>query len=206
MRVDFFFDPGCPWTWRTAQWLRQVATSEKLEVRWRSFLLELLLDGQPVPAAFADSARLSRVALRIVEALHAGGDGDRVAEFYQYLGAAIHDHGVPASVALVTDTATALGIDAAPADDPRWDDAITASFTEARQLTGGEVGSPVLALGQPRQGIFGPVLTRPVAADEAVRLWRGVRALVEIGAFSELKRARDLDGPLAADLAPHVER
>lgn len=199
-----YVDPGCPWTWRTAQWLRRAARLEGLRLEWRSFPLELLLDGAAVPAAFADGAVMSRSALRLIEALRAAERTDLVGDFYERLGTQVHERGVRPSRDLVTGVASSLGIDPAPGGDPFWDAAVADSFTEARRLTGGEGGSPVLAFGSPHRGVFGPVLTRTVSDAEATLLWRGVSALVEVGAFSELKRARTLDRPLAPDLAPHV--
>lgn len=31
--VEFWFDPGCPFTWRTSRWLLDVATRRGLDVR-----------------------------------------------------------------------------------------------------------------------------------------------------------------------------
>jgi len=30
--VDFFFDPGCPWTWVTSRWLVEAATERDLTI------------------------------------------------------------------------------------------------------------------------------------------------------------------------------
>ena len=37
--LTFFFDPLCPWTWRTSQWVREVQRQQPLDVTWRFFSL-----------------------------------------------------------------------------------------------------------------------------------------------------------------------
>ena len=38
-RVDFYFDPLCPWCWRTALWLRDVARRHPISINWKLFSL-----------------------------------------------------------------------------------------------------------------------------------------------------------------------
>ena len=38
-RVDFYFDPLCPWCWRTALWLRDVARRKPIDITWKLFSL-----------------------------------------------------------------------------------------------------------------------------------------------------------------------
>ena len=51
-------------------------------------------------------------------------------------------------------------------------------------------GVPTIVLPSGR-GMFGPVLSSPPEGDDAVALWRHVRALIEVDGFFELKRERD---------------
>ena len=37
--VDFYFSPTCPWAWRTALWMRQVAAEGLVNVDWKLFNL-----------------------------------------------------------------------------------------------------------------------------------------------------------------------
>jgi hypothetical protein len=37
--IEFWFDAVCPWTWRTANWLRAAAAARDVEVRWRPMSL-----------------------------------------------------------------------------------------------------------------------------------------------------------------------
>ncbi len=83
-------------------------------------------------------------------------------------------------------------------DDPSWDDAVRASTGEAVGLGGADVGSPVLAFGDPRVGIFGPIVSPPPTGPEAVRLFDLVCEAALNPRFFELKRGR----PAGAQFGP----
>jgi len=38
--IRFLFDPSCPWTWRTSQWVRNVQRQEPLDIQWELYSLE----------------------------------------------------------------------------------------------------------------------------------------------------------------------
>jgi hypothetical protein len=77
------------------------------------------------------------------------------------------------------------------ADDDRWDGDVEASTKEGQELAGGsDVGSPVLAFGEPTTGIFGPIVSPPPTGELAVALLEHVVATATIPAFYELKRGR----------------
>lgn len=205
VQVEFFFDPGCPWTWKTAQWLRRTG----VPVEWRAFRLELAAEG-PLPDVWADAAAGSHLALRLVEHLAAAGRHAEVDRFYAAVGARAHDALEPMSPDLVRAVAAELGIDGegvAALDDASLDAAVQAAFDDARSLVGPGLGSPVLAVrladGR-RRGIFGPIVTALLDDAEARRLWDATVTLLSIDAVSELKRGRDLHLPLDASLSPHV--
>ena len=62
------------------------------------------------------------------------------------------------------------------------------------ELAGGsDVGSPLLAFGDPRVGIFGPIVSPPPSGDDAVTLLDHVLAVATMTSFYELKRGRQGD-------------
>jgi hypothetical protein len=89
----------------------------------------------------------------------------------------LRDAGLP------TDLAEAL-------DDAALDDEIRAETEEALALTGRDVGTPILHF-QPPGGtaLFGPVISRLPAPDDAVELWDHVVALASFPGFAEIKRS-----------------
>lgn len=39
-RIEFFFNPMCPYAYQTSVWIRDVRSRQPLEIRWRFFSLE----------------------------------------------------------------------------------------------------------------------------------------------------------------------
>jgi len=74
VRVDFWFHPGCPWTWVTSRWLLEVAPQRDLDVHWRSFSLTLLNGCADVPRQYRERAESAHDVLRVVEAARAAGE------------------------------------------------------------------------------------------------------------------------------------
>ncbi|WP_432954484.1 DsbA family protein [Micromonospora haikouensis] len=191
MDATFFFDPACPWTWRTSRWLVAVADTRGLAVEWRAFSLTILTGGD-VPPQFAEAMAASGRALRLVEALRAEGRHDDAGRFYAALGARTHDAGNPLSDKLVDDAAAAAGLAAAaPAlDDDRWDEAVRGSHALAYGSAGPDIGSPVLMVPGVERGLHGPILTEVPGTDDALTVWDALLPLLRIPSFHELKRGR----------------
>jgi hypothetical protein len=82
-------------------------------------------------------------------------------------------------------------------DDTSFDDAVRASTTEAEDIAGDDVGTPIISFevegaGGQREwkGYFGPVIPAVVRGEAALKLWDGLQALIETDGFYELKRTR----------------
>ncbi|MER7335693.1 MULTISPECIES: DsbA family protein [unclassified Micromonospora] len=191
MDATFFFDPACPWTWRTSRWLVAVADARGLHIEWRAFSLAILNEGNVAPQ-FAEAMTASSRALRLVEALRAEGRHDDVARFYAEVGVRSHDAGNPLSPKIVDAAVEAAGLlAAAPAlDDDRWDDAVRESHALAYGSAGPDVGSPVLMVPGVERGIHGPILTEVPGTDDALTVWDSLLPLIRMPAFQEIKRGR----------------
>ncbi|NNF68825.1 MAG: disulfide bond formation protein DsbA, partial [Acidimicrobiia bacterium] len=78
MRIDFHFDPTCPWCWVTSRWLVDVRTRRDLRIRWRPFSLKIKNEDVDVPERFRASADLGLRALRVSVALADAGGSEAV--------------------------------------------------------------------------------------------------------------------------------
>lgn len=190
MEATYFFDPACPFTWRTSRWLVGVAEQRGVTLRWRAFSL-MILNGGNAPEKLKPMLEASSRALRLVEALRAGDRHDDIAAFYTELGTRTHEAGAPISDALVDEAAAAVGIeDASALDDPAWDDAVRESHEFAFSSAGPDIGSPVLLLEGAERGVHGPIIGEVPGADESLAIWDAVVPLSRSGTFFELKRGR----------------
>jgi hypothetical protein len=193
MRVQFWFDPACPFCWLTSRWLVRVAPFRDLDIEWLPISLLLkngTLEGEP----FYAEVTASHGMLRVVEAVRAAGHEDRIGDLYTELGRVLH---VEERTVDLKATLSGLGLDpklAAAANDPRYDAAIRVAMEDGLELVGDAVGTPIIAVEGPgpdgRVGLFGPVITTLPDVEASLRLWDGFLAMVSTEGFYELKRTR----------------
>ena len=101
------------------------------------------------------------------------------------------EHVRPAEIDVANLALTVGGLDwADAANDTLWDPHIREETEEAMALAGPDVGSPVLAFGDPRVAIFGPVVSPAPTGPAAATLLDQVIALATNPTFFELKRGR----------------
>ena len=190
--VEFSFDPGCPFTWRTSRWLSDVAARAGFPVQWRLMSLAVLNEGQEIPEQFREARRQGWRALRLLAAAQQAGGPDAVGRLYTALGRRRHEQGQSYGDDVFSDAVAEAGLPAElvqAADDVSCDAPIQASHEEGQRRAGTALGSPILALDGAR-GYFGPIVVPPPHGAEADRLFEAVRLLSSIPGFSELKTAR----------------
>lgn len=190
--VEFFFDPGCPFTWRTSRWLTDVEEAGEAEVTWRLMSLSVLNEGREIPEQYAGVMRQGVRVLRALDAAGEVGGNAAVAALYTAIGTRMHDEDVPFSDGVVAACVAETGLPDSVAealDEPARDAAVRSSHDRAQSLVGDDAGSPVLAL--EGRGFFGPVVVPVPKGEEALDLFRGVRLLAGVPAFSELKTSRN---------------
>jgi predicted DsbA family dithiol-disulfide isomerase len=191
MTLDFFFDPGCPWTWRTSRWVTDVAPKRGVQVRWRAYSLDMKNEKPPSTA---------QGALRMVEAVWADHGDEPIGRLYSEVGTRFHlqeDTSLDALAAALD----AAGLDAGYLDaahDDRWDTEIRWSMDEAIRAVGDDVGVPILVF-EGGAGVCGPVMEPVPAGEEALALWDNVVALARTPGFYELKRSRSFTLPSRRD-------
>jgi predicted DsbA family dithiol-disulfide isomerase len=191
MEATYFFDPACPFTWRTSRWLVGVAPERDVTLRWRAFSLSIL-NGDNVPEQYRPMMAASTRALRLVEALRADHRDETIGAFYTELGNRTFEAGAPLSDDIVVAAAEAAGV-ADPKtvlDDESWDEAVRVSHELAFSSAGPDIGSPVLLVEGARRGVHGPIIDQEPAREEALAIWDAVVPLARSDTFFELKRGR----------------
>ena len=191
--IEFFFDPACPWTWMTSRWLVDATDRTGRDIRWRNLSLAVINADRGIPDKYRAAVAAAGKAHRIIAAMRAEDRNDEIGDFYTEWGRRFHHDRVEPSDDLASAVAAASGAEqwAAAADDDRWDADVKASTQEGQELAGGsDIGSPLLAFGEPRTGIFGPIVSPPPSGAEAVALLDHVLAAAAMPNFYELKRGR----------------
>src|SRR2546429_6692711 len=62
--VTFWFDPSCPYTWRTSRWLLAVTGARNLTIDWRLMSLAILNEDKEIPERFRAKQEGGRRAAR----------------------------------------------------------------------------------------------------------------------------------------------
>ncbi|MGI8435047.1 MAG: DsbA family protein [Nocardioidaceae bacterium] len=193
-RVTFYFDPACPWTWRTSRWLVDTASRHGVPVSYRAFELSNGASLDTVPEQYRAGAVASRQLLRAVEMAHAGEADGIIEAVYTANGTAIHDEGQDPSTELVRQSLTDAG--GQQYLGALSDDSLDASVASARRLaqehSGDDTGSPVLVLttAAGERGFFGPVLAPTPTGEAADRIWDLLLGAAAAPEFFELKCRR----------------
>jgi len=181
-----WIDPGCPWAWQTATWLRSLRDADLLSLDWRLFSLEVNTVGVDVPfhrAADRYGEPLTALALARRE-----GGGAALEAYYVALGTILHDEGEFISPNVSRRAAEAAGmpdlLDRASAD-PSLADEVVQEYREARSLD--VFGVPTLRLGE-APVIYGPIIPQAPTGAEALEWWDHISWLIGRDDVYELKR------------------
>jgi len=193
MAITFYFDPMCPFTWRTSRWVKDVAGRAGEPITWKFLSLAVLNEGKDIPEQYRSSHAFGRKAHRVLAAVDQKYGQDAVDRLYSALGRRLHYEGAGHDAETL---AAAIGeAELAPdvveaAEDGSLDAVVRASHDEAQDRVGTETGSPVTALDD-GPGFFGPVVVPVPEGADADRLFEALRLLSAVPQFSELKRERN---------------
>ena len=166
-RIEFFYDPCCPFCWITSRFLLEVSAERDIDVTWRPFSLamkngELGGDDDAV-TEHGEMHRSSHRVLRVVTKA-AEQHGASVIDLYSAFGRRFHLDHEKYDDAMIADVLAAAGLPAElakAADDTSLDEGLQATIDSALEAVGDDTGVPTIVFvsddGE-RRGFYGPVL------------------------------------------------
>jgi 2-hydroxychromene-2-carboxylate isomerase len=194
-RVDFWFDPICPWAWIASRWVLEVQQVRPVEPVWHVMSLAVLNEGkQDLPEQYREGLKSAWGPVRVLIAAEQAHGPQVLLPLYTALGNRFHLEKAPRDRETIVAALAEAGLPASLADamdSTEYDDAVRASHAEGIARVGYDVGTPVISVGD--LSVFGPVVSPIPRGEAAGRLWDGVLLIAGTDGFFELKRSRTRD-------------
>jgi hypothetical protein len=194
-RVDFWFDPICPWAWIASRWILEVQKVRPVEPVWHVMSLSVLNEGnEHLPEQYREGLKSAWGPVRVVIAAEQAHGPQVVLPLYTALGNRFHHEKAPRDRETITAALAEAGLPVSLADavdSTEYDEAIRASHADGIGRVGYDVGTPVISVGG--MSVFGPVMSPIPRGEAAGRLWDGVLLMAGTDGFFELKRSRTRD-------------
>ena len=194
-RVDFWFDPICPWAWITSRWMLEVQQVRPVQVVWHVMSLAVLNgDKEDMPDRYRELMQSAWGPVRVLIAAEQAHGPEVLGPLYTALGTRFHLDKAPRDRETITAALAEAGLPASLADamdSTEYDDAVRASHADGIDRVGYEVGTPVISVNG--ASVFGPVISPIPRGEAAGKLWDGVQLVMATDGFFELKRSRTRD-------------
>ena len=195
-RVDFWFDPSCPWAWATSRWIIEVEDVRPIDLHFHLMSLAVLNEGRRHSAQYEKFLQKSWAPVRVAAAAAEMKGEDVLRDFYTAFGTRVHNQRYGKAAVAIDEALDEIGMPpelANAATSTDFDQAIRESHRRGMEPVGEDVGTPTIHIDG--KAIFGPVLMSIPRGERAGEIFDATRVLTDMPEFFELKRSRPKGRP-----------